>query len=124
MSCEEGAEEEMVKLHFELIVDFQEKYCPKLECKGYLCLCELQYPMDRASDLTCHNMELLRSGISKNKPYVLSTKAGVTAYRAKEISEAPFEQMLALFKHWVCSSMQVQAGKIAYLDMYINKCLP
>ena len=80
VSCEEGAEEEMVKLHFELmkiITDLQEKYCPKLECKGYLLSpFELQYPMDRASDLTFHDMELLRFQISQNKPYILSTKAG------------------------------------------------
>ena len=80
VSCHEGAEEEMVKLHFELmkiITDLQEKYCPKLECKGYLLSpCELQYPMDRASDLTCHDMELLRSQISQNQPYILSTEAG------------------------------------------------
>ena len=80
VSCMEGKEEEMVKLHFELmkiITDLQEKYCPKLECKGYLLSpCELQYPMDRASDLTCHDMELLRSQISQNEPYILSTKAG------------------------------------------------
>ena len=80
VSCKEGKEEEMVKLHFELmkiITDLQEKYCPKLECKGYLLSpCELQCPMDRASDLTCHDMELLRSQISQNEPYILSTKAG------------------------------------------------
>ena len=80
VSSMEGKEEEMVKLHFELmkiITDLQEKYCPKLECKGYLLSpCELQYPMDRASDLTCHDMELLKSQISQNEPYILSTKAG------------------------------------------------
>ena len=60
-----------------IIRDLQVKYCPKLECKGYLLSpCELQYPMDRASDLTCHDMELLRSCISQSKPYILSTKAG------------------------------------------------
>ena len=80
VSCKEGKEEEMVKLQFELmkiITDLQEKYCPKLGCKGYLLSpCELQYPMDRVSDLTCHDMELLRSQISQNEPYILSTKAG------------------------------------------------
>ena len=80
VSCEEGAEEEMVSLHFELmkiITDLQEKYCPKLKCKGYLLSpCELQYPMDRASDLTFHDMELLRSCIGQDKSYILSTKAG------------------------------------------------
>ena len=78
VSCEEGAEEEMVKLHFELmkvITYLQEEYCPNLECKGYLLSPrELQYPMDRASDLTCYDMEHLSSHISKNQSYVLSTK--------------------------------------------------
>ena len=114
VSCEEGAEEDMVKLHFELmkvITDLQEKYCPKLECKGYLLSpCELQYPMDRASDLTCHDMELLRSCISQDKSYILSTKAGkpskmiellpiepkryLTIYKVSQSDHTPYDHTL------------------------------
>ena len=102
VSCMEGKEEEMVKLHFELmkiITDLQEEYCPKLECKGYLLSpCELQYPMDRASDLMCHDMELLRSQISQNEPYILSTKAGKKPSKITELLPIEPKRYLTIYK--------------------------
>ena len=102
VSCEEGAEEEMVKLHFELmkiIANLQEKYCPKLECKGYLLSpCEFQYPMDRASDLKCHDIELLKSQISQNKPYILSTTAGKKPSKITELLPIEPKRYLTIYK--------------------------
>ena len=102
VSCMEGKEEEMVKLHFELIKiieELQEKYCPKLVCKGYLLSpCELQYPMDRASELTCYDMELLTSQINKNQPYILSTKAGKKPSKITELLPAEPKEYLSIYE--------------------------
>ena len=102
MSCQKGAEEKMVKLHHELaktITGLQEKYCPKLKCRDYLLpLCELQYPMERPSDLTCYNMEELRSHISQNEAYILSTEGDKEAAAITELLPIEPKKYLEIYK--------------------------
>ena len=56
MSCKKGLDEDMIRLHCELmktITDLQQKYCPKLDCKGYLIAPhDLQYSADKPATCT------------------------------------------------------------------------
>ena len=67
MSCEDEAEEDMVKLHCELIKtvkDLVKDYCPTIDCKDYLLdPRELQYPVDNP---TSYDMEELVSCIHQD----------------------------------------------------------
>ena len=68
MSCEDEAEEDMIKLHCELIktvTGLGKDYCPTIDCKDYLLdPRELQYPVDNP---TCYDMEELVSYIHQDK---------------------------------------------------------
>ena len=67
MSCEDEAEEDMIKLHCELIktvTDLVKDYCPTINCKGYLLdPHELRYPVDNP---TSYDMEELVSYIHQD----------------------------------------------------------
>ena len=68
MSCEDEAEEDMIKLHCELIktvTDLVKDYCPTIDCKDYLLdPRELQYPVDNP---TSYDMEESVSFIHQDK---------------------------------------------------------
>ena len=101
MCCQEGAKERMVKLHLELtkaIADLQEECCPMLGCKGYLLApCELQYPMERPSDLTRYDMERLLDRISQDEAFILcETKPDKEAAKITEL--LPIEPKKYLYK--------------------------
>ena len=103
MCCREGAKEKMVKLHLELtkaITDLQEECCPMLGCKGYLLApCELQYPMERPSDLTRYNMEQLLDRISQDEAFILcETKPDKEAAKITELLPIEPKKYLKLYK--------------------------
>ena len=103
MCCWEGAKEKMVKLHLELtkaITDLQEECCPMLGCKGYLLApCELQYPMERPSDLTRYDMEWLLDHISQGKALILcETKPDKEAAKITELLPIEPKKYLKLYK--------------------------
>ena len=103
MCCWEGAKEKMVKLHLELtkaITDLQEECCPMLGCKGYLLApCELQYPMERPSDLTCYDMERLLDRISQDEALILcETKPDKEAAKITELLPIEPKKYLKLYK--------------------------
>ena len=103
MCCWEGAKEKMVELHLELtkaITDLQEECCPTLGCKGYLLApCELQYPMERPSDLTCYDMERLLDRISQDEALILcATKSDKEAAKITELLSIEPKKYLKLYK--------------------------
>ena len=103
MCCQEGAKEKMVKLHLELtkaITDLQEECCPMLGCKGYLLApCELQYPMERPSDLTCYDMERLLDRISQDEALILcETKPDKEAAKITELLPIEPKKYLKLYE--------------------------
>ena len=103
MCCREGAKEKMVKLHLELtkaITDLQEECCPLLGCKGYLLSpCELQYPMERPSDLTRYDMERLLDRISQDEALILcETKPDKEAAKITELLPIEPKKYLKLYK--------------------------
>ena len=71
MSCEEGAEEDMIRLHCELIkmiLCLQQEYCQKSNCEEYLLSpLEFQCALDKPSEVARYNMERLKSQIRDNK---------------------------------------------------------
>ena len=71
MSCEEGAEEDMIRLHCELIkmiLCLQQEYCPKSNCEEYLLSpSEFQCALDKPSEVARYNMERLKSQIHDNR---------------------------------------------------------
>ena len=71
MSCEEGTEEDMIRLHCELIktiLCLQQEYCPNSNCEEYLLSpSEFQCALDKSSEVACYNMERLKSQIRDNK---------------------------------------------------------
>ena len=71
MSCDEGAEEDMIQLHCELvktIMYLQHEYCPALSCKECLLFpSEFQCALDKPSEVACYDMERLKFQIRKNK---------------------------------------------------------
>ena len=71
MSCEEGAEEDMIRLHCELIktiLCLQQEYCPNSNCEEYLLSpSEFQCALDKPSEVARYNMERLKSQIHDNK---------------------------------------------------------
>ena len=75
MSCLSGAEQDMVRLHCELvkkIVSLQQQYCPILYCTEYLIEPSLlHYPFDQPSKLTRYYMEQLVSCIEEGKRAVV-----------------------------------------------------
>ena len=76
MSCEEGAEEDMIWLHCELmktILCLQEEYCPNSNCEEYLLSpSEFQCALDKPSEVAHYNMERLKSQIRNNKVNIRS----------------------------------------------------
>ena len=103
MCCREGVKEKMVKLHLELtkaITDLQEECCPTLGCKGYLLApCELQYPMERPSDLTRYDMERLLDRISQGKALILcETKPDKEAAKITELLPIEPKKYLRFYK--------------------------
>ena len=76
MSCEEGAEEDMIQLHCELIktiLCLQQEYCPNSNCKEYLLSpSEFQCALDKPSEVARYNMERLKSQIHDNKVTIRS----------------------------------------------------
>ena len=103
MCCQEGAKEKMVKLHLELtkaITDLQEEYCPMLGCKDYLLApCELQYPMERPSDLTRYDMERLLDRIIQDEALILcETKPDKEAAKITELLPIEPKKYLKLYK--------------------------
>ena len=74
MSCHLGDEEDMTKLHCELIekiVSLQQQYCPILHCTEYLIEpSQLHYPFDQPSQLPRYDMIELVSRIEKGKRVV------------------------------------------------------
>ena len=75
MSCLSGAEQDMIRLHCELvkkIVSLQQQYCPILHCTEYLIEPSLlHYPFDQPSKLTRYYMEQLVSCIEEGKRAVV-----------------------------------------------------
>ena len=71
MSCEEGAEEDMIRLHCELIkmiLCLQQEYCPNSNCEEYLLSpSEFQCALDKPSEVAHYNMERLKSQIRNNR---------------------------------------------------------
>ena len=71
MSCEEGAEDDMIRLHCELIktiLCLQQEYCPNSNCEEYLLSpSEFQCALDKPSEVARYNMERLKSQIRDNK---------------------------------------------------------
>ena len=76
MSCEEGAEEDMIRLHCELIktiLGLQQEYCPNSKCEEYLLSpSEFQCALDKPSEVARYNMERLKSQIHNNKVTIRS----------------------------------------------------
>ena len=76
MSCEEGAEEDMIQQHCELIktiLCLQQEYCPNSKCKEYLLSpSEFQCALDKPSEVARYNMEQLKSQIRNNKVNIRS----------------------------------------------------
>ena len=78
MSCLEGAEEDMIRLHCEItktIVQLQQEYCPILQCKEYLLAPKQEYPLDDPSKTDLYDMEQLKSCISQGKRAILCVAA-------------------------------------------------
>ena len=78
MSCLEGAEEDMIRLHCVLIktiVQLQQEYCPILQCKEYLLSPKQEYPLDDPSKTDLYDMEQLKSCISEGKRVILCVAA-------------------------------------------------
>ena len=103
MCCREGAKEKMVELHLELtkaITDLQEECCPMLGCKGYLLApCELQYPMERPSDLTRYDIKQLLDRISQDEALILcETKPDKEAAKITELLPIEPKKYLKLYK--------------------------
>ena len=77
MSCLLGAEQDMIRLHCELvkkIMSLQQQYCPILHCTEYLIEPSLlHYPFDQPSKLTRYYMERLISCIKEGKRAVVPT---------------------------------------------------
>ena len=75
MSCLLGAEQDMVRLHCELvkkIVSLQRQYCPILHCTEYLIEpSQLHYHFDQPSNMTCYFMEQLISCIEEGRRAVV-----------------------------------------------------
>ena len=76
MSCEEGAEEDMIQQHCELIkmiLCLQQEYCPNSNCEEYLLSpSEFQCALDEPSEVARYNMEQLKSQIRNNKVNIRS----------------------------------------------------
>ena len=74
MSCKEGAEEDMIRLHCELmkmILCLQQEYCPNSNCEKYLLSpSEFQCALDKPSEVARYNMERLKSQICSNKEWI------------------------------------------------------
>lgn len=88
LSCQEGAEQDMIKLHCELIgtiIKLQEEYCPLLQCNDYLLPPNLQYPLEAPSKIAAYDMKMLRSRIRQNEKYILCMNA--TNQQSIKISE-------------------------------------
>ena len=75
MSCLLGAEQDMVRLHYELvkkIVSLQRQYCPILHCTEYLIEpSRLHYHFNQPSNMTCYFMEQLISCIEEGRRAVV-----------------------------------------------------
>ena len=71
MSCEEGAEEDMIRLHCELIkmiLCLQQEYCLSSNYEEYLLSpSEFQCALDKPSEVARYNMERLKSQIRDNR---------------------------------------------------------
>ena len=76
MSCEEGAEEDMIWLHCELIkmiLCLRKEYCPNSNCEEYLLSpSEFQCALDKPSEVARYNMERLKFQIRNNKVKIRS----------------------------------------------------
>ena len=99
MSCQSGAEKDMIQLHNELITSFQQAYYPMLECTEYLIdPSELQYPLDKPSQLTRYKMEQLRYHISQKKNKILSEDHSKEARNISELLPIEPPMYLAIQK--------------------------
>ena len=89
MSCEEGAEEDMIRLHCELIktiLCLQQEYCPNSNSDEYLLSpSEFQCALDKPSEVACYNMERLKSQICNNKVTIRSEGSRGRLVRISEL---------------------------------------
>ena len=89
MSCEEGAEEDMICLYCELIktiLYLRKEYCPNSKCEEYLLSpSEFQCALDKPSEVTRYNMERLKSQIRNNKVTIRSEGSRGRLVRISEL---------------------------------------
>ena len=89
MSCEEGAEEDMIRLHCEFIktiLCLQQEYCPNSNCEEYLLSpSEFQCALDKPSEVARYNMERLKSQIRNNKGGIRSEGSRGQPVRISEL---------------------------------------
>ena len=86
MSCEEGAEEDMIQLHCKLIKTILCQYCPNSNCEEYLLSpSEFQCALDKPSEVARYNMERLKSQIRNNKVTICSEGSRGRLVRISEL---------------------------------------
>ena len=101
MSCQDGAEEKMIRLHCELIeiiVRLQQEYCPILQCKEHLLAPKQEYPLDRFSKVAHYDMEQLKHHITQGKRTILCVDASAPAIAITELLPIEPKKYLSILK--------------------------
>ena len=75
MSCEQGCENEMIKLQRNVIMEVQRECCPNLKLLEFIIdPQDLAYPIDKPTQRTVYNVQDIIHSITNKKPFVVNSK--------------------------------------------------
>ena len=124
MSCLLGAEQDMVRLHCELvkkIVSLQQQCCPILHCTEYLVEPSLiHYHFDQPSNMTCYFMEQLISCIEEGRRAVVQ-EDGLSKIAITELLPIEGKKYLSLRNGPISQETHVQVCPITIARARKNK---